>query len=114
MPTKLHKAISLILSVWVLLFVFLSASHIDHSHDLLPVEQSMCDEDCNKPEHRSENESCDWFIAQRVISNDEFQLNSFCFSIDFSSIIIPFDKNHLHSNFKHETYSTRAPPTLSL
>ena len=35
-------------------------------------------------------------------------------SIDFSSIIIPFDKNHLHSNFKHETYSTRAPPTLSL
>ena len=75
MPTKLHKAISLILSVWVLLFVFLSASHIDHTHDLLPVEQSMCDEDCNKPEHRSENESCDWFIAQRVISNDEFQLN---------------------------------------
>ena len=114
MPTKLHKAISLILSVWVLLFVFLSASHIDHTHDLLPVEQSMCDEDCNKPEHRSENESCDWFIAQRVISNDELQLNTFGINNDFTSIIIPFDKDHFHSNFNLETYSTRAPPTLSL
>ena len=114
MPTKLHKAISLILSVWVLLFVFLSASHIDHTHDLLPVEQSMCDENCNKTEHRTEGESCDWFIAQRVISNDELQLNSFCINNDFTSIIIPFDKDHFHSNFNLETYSTRAPPTLSL
>jgi len=114
MPTKLHKAISLFLSVWVLLFVFLSASHIDHSHDLLPVEQSMCDENCNKPDHRTEGESCDWFIAQRVISNDELQLNSFCINNDFTSIIIPFDKDHFHSNFILETYSTRAPPTLSL
>lgn len=114
MPTKLHKAISLILSVWVLLFVFLSASHIDHTHDLLPVEQSMCDEDCNKTEHRTEGESCDWFIAQRVISNDELQLNSFGINNDFTSIIIPFDKDHFHSNFNLETYSTRAPPTLSL
>ena len=114
MSSKSQKVISFFLSAWLCLFVFLSASHINHSHDLLPVEQSMCDEDCNKTEHRTEGESCDWFIAQRVISNDEFQLNSFCFSIDFSTIIILFDKNHLYSNFKHETYSTRAPPTLSL
>ena len=70
---------------FTLLYFFLHA-HIDHTHDLLPVEQSMCDENCNEKEHRSENESCDWFIAQRVISNDEFQLNSFFFSIDFSTI----------------------------
>ena len=114
MSSKSQKVISFFLSAWLCLFVFLSASHINHSHDLLPVEQSMCDEDCNKTEHRTEGESCDWFIAQRVISNDELQLKSFCINNDFTSIIIPFDKDHFHSNFNLETYSTRAPPTLSL
>ena len=110
MPSKFHKVISLFLSAWLCLFVFLSAAHIDHSHELLPVEQSMCDEDCNKKEHRTEGESCDWFIAQRIISNDEIQLNSFYFNLNLFSIVIPHETHHVCANFSRETNSTRAPP----
>ena len=114
MPPKFHKIISLFLSAWLCLFVFLSAAHIDHSHELLPVEQSMCDEDCNKKEHRTEGESCDWFIAQRIISNDEIQLNSFYFNLNLFSIVIPHETHHVCANFSSETNSTRAPPILPL
>ena len=106
------KIISSFLIVWLSAFTILSVLHIGHVHDLLPVEQSMCDQDCDDSSHRSAGNSCEWFTAQRLVAHSgSFLTNS-------PSIVLVFIYKApsifeiFYTSPEHVIFSTRAPPVL--
>jgi hypothetical protein len=67
--SKVNQFTSLVLTLWLTVFTQLSVLHVGHAHELLPVEQSMCDENCDDSSHDKAGDSCDWFIANRLITH---------------------------------------------
>ena len=110
MPFYLKKITSTFLAVWLILFTLLSVLHDGHAHDIMPVEQSMCDKDCEKESHRKAGESCHWFIANRILidegSFDKCPSEISLVYIDKISKILEI----YYTSPEHEIFSTRAPP----
>jgi hypothetical protein len=61
---KFKKTISLFLLLWLSVFTQLSVLHAGHSHDLLPLEKNMCDQDCADSSHRKAGDSCEWLLLK--------------------------------------------------
>ena len=109
---NLKKITSTFLAVWLVLFTFLSALHDGHAHDIAPVEQTMCDEHCEKDSHRKAGESCHWFTVNRILSDDgsldDISSNFRLVYVDKIPIILEI----YYSSPEHGIFSTRAPPKL--
>ena len=104
---------STLLAVWLILFSSFTTLHHGHTHDLMPVEQSMCDIECEQESHRKAGDSCHWFIANRILTDDgsfdKYPSELFTVYIDK---IQKFLEVH-YSSPEHAILSTRAPPTFS-
>jgi hypothetical protein len=111
---KFKKITSLFLILWLSVFTQLSVLHAGHSHDLLPLEQNMCDQDCADSTHRKAGESCEWFVAQRLVSYSEsFLEDSSTSLLIFIAEVPKFSEIHYISP-EHEIFSSRAPPIFSI
>ena len=106
------KITSSFLIVWLSAFTILSVLHIGHAHDLLPVEQYMCDQDCDDSSHRSAGDKCEWFTTKRLdahsgslIANSPSALLVFIYKT-------PIIFEIFYSSPEHVIFSTRAPPVL--
>ena len=112
MLPSLKKITSSFLIVWLSAFTILSVLHVGHSHDLLPVEQNMCDQDCNDSSHRSAGNSCEWFTAQRLVVYSGSFLNDSPSSLLVFIYKAPKIFHIFYSSPEHLIFSTRAPPVL--
>lgn len=112
MSFYLKKITSTFLAVWLILFTLLSVLHDGHAHDIMPVEQSICDNECEKESHRKAGESCHWFIANRILiddgSFDKYPSEIFLVHIDKISKILEI----YYSSPEHAIFSNRAPPLV--
>ena len=110
MFSGLKKITSSFLAVWLIFFTLLSALHDGHAHDIMPVEQTMCDEHCEKESHRKAGESCHWFTVNRILSDngslDDTTSDLHLVYIDKIPIILEI----YYSSPEHGIFSTRAPP----
>lgn len=107
---KFKKTISLFLLLWLSVFTQLSVLHAGHSHDLLPLEKNMCDQDCADSSHRKAGDSCEWFVAQRLISYSESFLEDSSVSLLIFIAEIPKISEIHYTAPEHEIFSSRAPP----
>jgi len=111
---KVKQFISLILALWLGIFTQMSVLHVGHAHDLLPQEQNMCDENCDDSAHDKAGDSCDWFIANRLISHSEsFLDHSSPLFLELISEVFSDLEFHYFA-IEHANFSTRAPPTHSI
>ena len=108
------KVTTSFLIVWLSAFTTLSVLHVGHSHDLLPVEQNMCDQDCNDSSHRSAGDSCDWFTAQRLVAYSGSLLADSPSTLLVFIYKTPNIFEIFYSSPEHVIFSTRAPPALYL
>ena len=106
------KITSSFLIVWLSAFTVLSVLHIGHTHDLFPVEQYMCDQDCDDSSHRSAGESCDWFTAQRLVAYSGSLLADSPSTLLVFIYKTPNIFEIFYSSPEHVIFSTRAPPAL--
>ena len=106
------KITSSFLIVWLSAFTILSVLHIGHAHDLFPVEQSMCDQDCDNSSHRSAGDSCEWFTAKRLVAYS----GSFLTQSPSAFLVFIYKTPNVIDIFyaspEHVIFSTRAPPAL--
>jgi len=114
MLIKANQSISLFLTLWLGIFTQLSILHLGHGHELLPLDQSICSDDCEDLDHHKAGESCDWFIAKRVIASSSLSTHNFLTQNEYSFIQKWNIKSFIYSNPFFETLSARAPPILSL
>ncbi len=110
MLIKANQSISLFLTLWLGIFTQLSTLHMGHGHELLPLDQSICSDDCEDLDHHKAGESCDWFIAKRVIDSSSLSTHNFLTQNEYSFIQKWNIKSFIYSNPFFETLSARAPP----
>ena len=110
---KVKKITSFLLTVWLSIFSQLSVIHSGHTHDLFPLEQNMCDQDCEDSTHRKAGDSCEWFIAQRLISHSGLYFEDLTLPILAFAYKVPNILEVFYSSPEHVIFSTRAPPIFS-
>ena len=114
MLSKVNQFTSLVLTLWLTIFTQLSVLHLGHAHDLLPVEQNMCDENCDDSAHDKAGDSCDWFIANRLIAHSgSFLDHSSPLYLELTSEVFTNLEFHYFA-IEHANFSTRAPPTNTI
>ena len=64
------RIISIILAVWMGIFIQISTIHLGHGHDLIPLKHSLCAIDCEEKSHHSVWEACELFMGKRLTNND--------------------------------------------
>lgn len=106
------KITSSFLIVWLSAFTILSVLHIGHAHDLLPVEQSMCDQDCDDSSHRSAGDRCEWFTTKRLVAHSGSLIANSPSALLVFIYKTPIIFEIFYSSPEHVIFSTRAPPVL--
>ena len=114
MLIKTKQFISLALTLWLGIFTQLSIVHMGHGHELLPLDQSICSDNCEDLDHHKAGDSCDWFIAKRIIASSNVSSHSFLAQKEFSLIHKWNIKSFIYSNPVTKNLSARAPPIISL
>ena len=107
---KVKKITAFLLTIWLSIFSQLSVLHSGHAHDLFPLEQNMCDQNCEDATHFKAKDSCEWFSTQRLILDIGSSFQYLSQSILVFAYKIPNILDVFYSSPEHVIFSTRAPP----